>query len=320
MDTRFHFDRRAVVAGLSGLGLAPAALARADDRPQVDGKTSWSESIMVVYLSDDLKTGISYRICRFPDLNDTWVWCNVIAEGRMYSYTAQYLPCGTHHNAPTDNAAVYDATGALGSISRFGTSAALQKVTFSFRGGAFAGTDPHEGAGPVPIAVEGVFHPEHLHAQMQPSRFERIGRTEARLTIAGKSYAISGVCKQHEQTQMAPRFLQAFTYCDVWNEGASLLGLLTQRASGGDFQVGDQSRKIARFEVAKPDAKRKVAIILADGTRFDAVAEESLTFAIPIYDRVWRGAMVAITVDGQRMVGTLNDWRADLQPYATDLT
>ena len=320
MESSFRFDRRAVVVGLSGLGLAPAGLARSGDRPRVDGKTSWSESIMVVYLSDDLKTGISYRICRFPDLNDTWVWCNLIAEGQMYSYTAQYLPCAANHNAPTNDAAVYDATGGLGNITRFGTSAELQKVSFLFRGGAFPGTEPHEGVGPVPVAVEGVFHPEHLHTQMQPSRYERIGRAAAKLTIAGKSYRISGVCKQHEQTQMAPRFGPSFTYCDVWNENASLLGLLTVRGSGGDFQVGKASRKIARFEVAKPDASRRMAVILADGTRLDAVAEASLAFGIPIYDQVWRGAMVAITLDGQRMVGTLNDWRADLQPYATDLT
>src|SRR5580704_18310572 len=79
-------SRRGFVGGLSTLGLASAWPALAD-APSVEGRTTWSESIMVVYLTDDLQQGFSYRICRFPDLGATWVWCHLIAGGRMWAYT-----------------------------------------------------------------------------------------------------------------------------------------------------------------------------------------------------------------------------------------
>jgi hypothetical protein len=304
-----------LVAGVAGLGLAPGLAAKAADRPNVDGKTSWSESIMVVYLSDDLKTCISYRISRFPDLNDTWVWCTVIAGGRMYAYTDQYLPCAPHHNQPPDDVAVYDAPGVEAKITRMGPASQLQKVAFTANLGGHAGTEPHEGPGPVRINIDGVFTPEHMHPQMQRGRFERIGRIEATLKVGGKTYRISGVGKQHEQVQMAPRFAQSFTYCDLWNDKASLLGLLTARISGGDFLIGDQSQAVSKFAVTKPGLKRSIVLTLADGAALSGFAEAGVIFGIPVYDQVWRGAMVAVTIGGQRMVGMLNDWKPGEQPY-----
>ncbi len=316
-------DRRRLLAGAGGLGLASggfptlAAPASAAHRPDVNGKTSWSESIMVVYLSDDLRTGISYRICRFPELDDTWVWCQVIVEGRMYAYTEQYLPCAKDRKLPDSAAAVYDAPGLSGRMTRMGTSADLQRMSFSFDGLCHAGTKAEEGAGRIPVRLEGIFHPDRTHGgRAQTGRVERTGRVEATIRVGGKSYAITGVGKQHEQTQTGPRFLNAFTYCNLWNAEASFLGLFATDRGYGDFQVGDRTRAVQTFRIAKPGPERKIQAVMADGGKVDGVIHTVIDYEIPIYDRVWRGTMVSGVVDGLNMVGTVNDWRSEEQPYA----
>jgi hypothetical protein len=304
------------MSGLGFVGAGGAALAANSKSVLVDGQKSWSESVMVVYLSDDLKTGVSYRISRFPDLGQAWVWCNVIADGRMYAYTDQYLPCDSHRNTAETDTVVYEVPGSTARMTRVGTSADLNRLSFSIAVGAHAGTEPHEGAGPVPIAVEGIFYPEHMHPRMLPGRFERTGRVQASLRVGAKTYAISGVCKQHEQTQMEPRFGQSFTYCDLWNDRASLLGLLTARGSAGDFQVSDQSRAVKKFLVAKPGDERRIGLVLDDGSTVQGVADASIVFGIPVFKRVWRGTFVSATIGDQKLIGMLNDWKQDEQPYS----
>jgi hypothetical protein len=285
-------------------------------RPSVEGRTSWSESIMVVYLAEDLRTAISYRICRFPDLDDTWVWCNVVADGEMYAYTDQYLRCAARRNEPGAEVAVYEAPSARARITRLGPSAHLKSVSFSIDVGGHRGTDAREGAGQTPIALEGVFHPTAMHSPMAPGRYERLGRIEAKLRVAGKTHVIAGVSKQHEQTQTAPRFSKSFTYCELWNGHASLLALLTEGGSSGDFEVGDNSRKVTRFSITAPAHERHFGLTLQDGGTLQGEAQAAVSFGIPIYDLTWRGSFVSGTVGGQKMVGTLNDWKHQDQPYA----
>lgn len=314
-------NRRRMVLGAGGLGAV--ALARSIDagaspqaRPSVYGKTSWSESIMAVYLSDDLRTGLSYRICRFPELNDTWVWCQVIVEGRMYAYTDQYLACGTSRNLPDTALATYDAPGLRARITRTGTSADLKAMSFAFQGGGHAGASAREGAGPVPISLDGLFHPGRTHPHDQAGRFERTGHVEATIEVAGKAHSISGIGKQHEQTQTGPRFLKSFTYCNLWNAEASFLGLLANDRNYGDYESGADGRNVERFAITRPGRDRQFTAVLADGARITGEAHTVIAYEIPVYDQVWRGTMVTGAVEGRKMVGTINDWRPQDQPYA----
>jgi hypothetical protein len=321
-DTNLHTRRRLIAA--AGLGvLAGAApfdvLAAARQRPSVYGKTTWSESIMVVYLSKDLKTGLSYRISRFPDLDDTWVWCQVIVDGRMYSYADQYLPCTTRRNVASSDAATYDAPGVRAAMTRSGPSTDLRQMSFSFHGGCYEGTAPHEGAGKIPVSVEGIFFPGRMHPHDQTGRFERTGRIEATIRVAGKSYPIADIAKQHEQTQTGPRFLKSFTYCNLWNADASFLGLFANDRKYGDYEIGDDGRAVEQFMITKPGQERHFAAVLADGKRIEGVAHASITYQIPVYDQVWFGTMVSGTVDGRKMIGTLNDWRPQDQHYASSV-
>jgi hypothetical protein len=313
----FNFDRRRLVGAVGGVslaGVAPPAFA-ARRRPDVAQKTSWSESIMVVYLSDDLKTGISYRICRFPDLDDTWVWCQVIVDGKMYAYTDQYLPCATSKNLPASEVALYDAPGLHARMTRLGTSAELQRMSFSFDGPCHPGTGAQEGAGHVPVSLEGIFYPDRTHGHGQTGRVERTGRVEATLRIGGKTTTIAGVGKQHEQTQTGPRFDKAFTYCNLWNANASFLGLFAADREYGDVQTGGQTRAVEKFFIEKPARNRKFMGVLADGAKVRGSVHTVIDYQIPIYDRIWRGTMVSGEVEGVKMVGTVNDWRGEDQAY-----
>lgn len=311
-------SRRGLIAGGTGVafGIATPGFARVPRRTDVDGKTSWSESVMVVYLSDDLQTGISYRICRFPDLGDCWVWCTAIVEGRMYAFTDGYLPCSTVHNVPDSAAAIYDVPNLAARMTRIGTSAEMQRMSFSFNGNCHAGTAPREGGGRIAMALEGMFYPARAHGAFLPGRFERLGRIEATLTLAGREIAIAGIAKQHEQTQTAPRFLESFTYCNLWNARSAFLGLLVGSKGGGDLETDGTSKKLTSFSIAPPGKERRFEGMLADGTKLEGAAHATISFGIPVYSRVWHGTMVSADVGGEKMVGMLNDWRPENQSYA----
>ncbi len=53
----------------------------------IPGEETWSESLMLLHFDEALSNGISVRVSRYPDKNVTWVWCHVLFEGRMYSFT-----------------------------------------------------------------------------------------------------------------------------------------------------------------------------------------------------------------------------------------
>jgi hypothetical protein len=311
--------RRGLIVGAAGLGILaatpPRVLAAVRKRPDVYGKTSWSESIMMVYLSEDLRTGISYRICRFPDLDDTWVWCQVIVDGKMYAYTDQYLPCTTARNLPDSAMATYDAPGLRARMTRLGTAADLRSMSFSFQAGCHPGTGAQEGAGHIPVSVEGVFWPSRTHPHDQTGRVERTGRIEATIRVGGKSYPIADVAKQHEQTQTGPRFLKGFSYCNMWNAEASFLGLFASDRGYGDYEIGPSGRAVETYAIVKPAPSRRFTAVLADGSRVEGVAHTAISYQIPVYDQIWLGTMVSGVVDGRKMVGTINDWRPQDQSY-----
>ena len=74
-------DRRAVTAGLIGLGALPVrglATQRAA-KGVVEGQPTWSELAMVLYFDAEARNGLSLRISRYPERGETWVWLHLLA-------------------------------------------------------------------------------------------------------------------------------------------------------------------------------------------------------------------------------------------------
>lgn len=275
----------------------------------VEGEDTWSESAMVLYFDDTLRNGLSLRISRFPDKGVTWVWCHLVHEGAVYTFTEPRLGCSAARIDPGQTHAVYDVPGADVVISRDGTSQALDGMSFSARLQAHRGEGGTDGPGAIPVSLKGTFAPGHLRSGSPRGRFERTGVVKAVVEVAGKSVAVSGVGKAHEQTQMRARFGPAFTYAMLWGPSASLVALSTGGRSFGNYEGADGDRPVSVFEIGPWSPERSFSATLADGERLSASALTVHKYRVPIFSKMWHGHIVSTVVGGHRMVGMINDWR-----------
>jgi hypothetical protein len=306
-------DRRIVTAGLLGLG-ATAAHA-AGKRGVIEGAPTWSESAMVLYFDPELKNGLSLRISRYPDVDATWVWLHLLVDGELYTFTDSHVPCSSHHTTPEQPDAVYPCPGLKVSISRLGTSQEMKAMSFSADLKAHRGTSGTDGPGGSPVTVEGVFHPGPLRAGSPNGRFERTGRVEATVKAGGKTVRLSGVGKAHEQTQTTPRFTAPFTYAMLWSANAGLIGLLSPERGYGDLDADGKDTPMDSFKIEKWAPTRRFVAMLKDGRRVEGSAETVQRYSVPIYGRQWYGRVVRADVGGHAMVGMINDWKPEQQPY-----
>ena len=313
-------NRRLIVGGLSALGVTTAVpFAAAQDkslsRIPVEGLITWSESVMVLCLDSEIRNGLSMRLSRYPDLGLTWLWIHVIRDGEVYAYTDQFLPSTGTHITSEQMGAEYTVPGVKARMARTGTAAGMQGMSFSADVLAHRGPDAINGPGTIPISLSGVFHPGALHKNAQAGRFERSGHVEAVTEVAGRKLAISGVAKAHEQTQTNPRFGSSFTYAMLWSDKASLVGLLARDARFGDFISKGEDRPINQFYAEPWSPQRKFAAKFKDGTVLQGEAKTRVRFEVPVFNRVWHGQMVQASIGGERMVGMVNDWKPEDQPY-----
>jgi hypothetical protein len=285
----------------------------------IPGEETWSESAMVLYFDEALRNGFSFRISRFPDRNATWVWCHLIHDASLYCYVGHLLPCARERVDADATQAVYDTPyttpGAHARISRNGPSRDLKGFAFSARVSAFKGEGGVEGQGDTPVALEGTFKPGHLRSGSPAGRFERTGEIEATVTVGGKTIALSGLAKAHEQTQMRPRFNNPFTYAMLWGRDASLVALRAWDRRYGNYEDGERDFPIREFDLAPRSQKRAFAAVLDDGRRIAGTAETVYNYRVPIFGQMWQGRIVRAVVEGHRLVGMINDWRGDEQEF-----
>jgi hypothetical protein len=98
--------RRTVLAAAPALIAAPG---RAQSRDvKVRGSKAYSESAMVMTVSADGRSALTLRFCRFPDEDQTWLWCHVLHDGQLYAFTSHDLPCARTRLA-TQDAATWSA-------------------------------------------------------------------------------------------------------------------------------------------------------------------------------------------------------------------
>jgi hypothetical protein len=281
----------------------------------IPGEETWSESAMVLYFDEALRNGFSFRVSRFPDRNATWVWCHVIHDGSLYCYVGHHLPCATERVDPNAERAVYGTPGAHAQFTRSGSSHALTGLSFSARVNAFKGEGGVEGPGDTPVVLEGTFHPGHLRSGSPAGRFERTGEIEATLTVGGRTVALTGLAKAHEQTQTRPRFNAPFTYTMLWGRRASLVALRARDRRYGNYEDGDRDFPIQQFEIAARSPKRAFAATLDDNRTVAGTAETVYNYQVPIFGQMWQGRIVRASVEGHALVGMVNDWRGDEQDF-----
>jgi hypothetical protein len=263
---------------------------------------------MVLYFDDALRNGLSLRISRFPDKRTTWVWCHVVHDGVLYSYTEPHLDCLSARIDPDQPAAVYDAQGADVAIARKGSSQALEAMTFHANLSAHRGEGGTDGPGLHKISLSGSFAPANLRSGSPRGRFERTGLIDAVVEVASKRIALAGPGKAHEQTQTRPRFGPAFTYAMLWGPSASLVGLKTGGVSFGSFEAADGDRAVEAFAIGPWASDRPFAVRLTGGRELGGSARTIHKIRIPIFAKMWHGHIVAADVGGHRMVGMVNDW------------
>jgi hypothetical protein len=200
-------------------------------------------------------------------------------------------------------------------MTRLGTSAAMQALSFTAELRAHAGKSGVDGPGDTPVSLEGVFHPGPLKAGSPAGRFERTGVIEATLRAGGKTVRVSGIAKAHEQTQTAPRFFNPFTYAMLWGPNASMIGMMSAARRYGDFEIGGVDTDMESFQIEPWSPRRRFVANLKNGRRIAGEAETLYRYEVPIFGKRWYGRIVRATAEGETMVGMINDWKPDQQPY-----
>jgi hypothetical protein len=308
--------RRAVSGALIGAAMASAGVAGATSAfGVIPGAPTWSESVMVLYFDEALRNGFSLRLSRYPERNATWVWVHVLLDGVLYAYTERATPCSPERVTADLSTAIYPAPGLEVRMTREGPSSAMTALSFTARVRGHKGRSGVDGPGDTPVVLEGVFHPGPLRGGSPDGRFERTGRIEASLRAGDAHALVSGVGKAHEQTQTAPRFDTPFTYAMCWGPEASLIGLLSPKGGYGDVELAGQDRAVKRFQIEAWAPTRRFVATLKDGDRVTGQAETLYRYSVPIFGAQWFGRIVRAEAEGRQMVGMINDWRPEAQPY-----
>lgn len=307
--------RRALLTvGAAALAVPASAAAPPDLR--VRGSRAYSESAMVMSVAPDGGSALTLRFCRFPEEDQTWLWCHLYKDGELYAFTRHDLPCSRERFADADQAA-YRAAPAKAQLSRAGRGDALSDVRLSADLRFHRSRSAPHGPGAVRGRFEARFYPvEALAAQVLDGRDEVYGACRAQMEIGGRRFVHEGPAKFHEQRQEAPRFEAPFCYAWLAGEGAAATTLLVARGAAGGWRLQGAEAPLADMAIDRPGARRGAVWLLKDGRLLTGRLTDLAGYEIPIYNRQWQGSFVRGDLDGRPIVGVANDWVADPDIYA----
>lgn len=277
----------------------------------IPGEETWSESLMLLHFDTEVRNGVSIRVSRYPDKNVTWVWCHVLFEGRLYAFTERRLPCSIDRNLGAADRGDYAShIGGLDFV-RHGPVDRLDRIELMADVHSRVGGHGPDGAGRTPVRIEAVFRPTSRKLNTPAGRSEWTGQAEMALSVGGRRASLAGPAKAHEQTQTAPRFDAPFTYAMMWSPGASFIANASSARRYGDYEADGRVRAVRDFRPEPPAHQRAFSALLDDGRLLNGVASRVAAYEVPVFDRVWRGNIVRVDLDGRRLVGMLNDWRPE---------
>ncbi|MGZ5956637.1 MAG: hypothetical protein ACXWKT_20430 [Caulobacteraceae bacterium] len=313
-------SRRAVAAGGLGAALAGRAAAQTAAPPSVQGLTTYSESAMVMSVSPDGRSAITLRFCRFPEVNLTWLWCHIVRDRRMWALIHHGLPCAPSRLADLPDAD-YRAPQMDAELARTGKGRELKAVRLAADLPFFEGAAAPLGPGTIRGRLSGLFTPTHaLDSQVLKDRDEVYGTFSGEIAVAGLRWRHEGPAKFHEQRQTGPRFGPPFCYSWLGGPRVAATTLLIAQGAAGGWVFGDAEDALADMAVDPPGASRSVAYRLKSGRRLAGRLVALVRYQIPIYGRPWQGSFVRGTVDGDPVVGVMNDWTTPPDIYAAATT
>lgn len=308
-------QRRQFVKAIGGLAACTASrLLFGAEEPYgavIPGEETWSESLMLLHFDEALSNGISVRVSRYPDNNVTWVWCHVLFEGQMYSFTERRLSCAPTHNTGDLATGRYESAGAGISFVRSGPVTQLESMQLSIQNLCHAGGSDQDGPGEIPVVIEAVFHPVSLKGNPRPGRSEWTGNADIQISVGGRVQRLTGIAKAHEQTQTAARFAEPFTYAMTWSETASFIATASSVRRNGNMEIGGVDHAVSLFAPGAPGAVRAFTVVLDSGETLTGTATRVARYDVPVFDRLWNGNIVRVELGDHRLIGMMNDWRPE---------
>ena len=297
------------LAGLAGSGRLLGA--EASVGAVIPGAEAWSESLMLLHFDEALSNGISVRVSRYPDQNVTWVWCHVLFEGQLYSFTECRLPCTPARNTGELASGRYDSEGIGVRFSRIGPVALLESIHLSVQTRCHAGGSDQDGPGEVPVVIEASFSPASSKGNLPAGRSEWTGNVDSQISVAGQPRRLTGIAKAHEQVQTAARFNAPFTYSMTWSETASFIATASPIRRYGNLEIGGIDRAVRIFAPGAPGVVRPFRVTLEDGEILNGTATRVARYDVPVFDRLWNGNIVRVELGSLRLIGMMNDWRPE---------
>lgn len=311
-----RLDRRAVIAGAAGLAATGAQAASADLR--LRGLTTYSESAMIMVADAERGRALTLRLCRFPELGATWLWCHVLVDGKFFAFTQHDLPCERTRINGQRGPATYDIpSGQTARISRDLTADGIRRGAFSASLPFHMSRAAPHGPGGSPGELEGEFTPVHdLSSSARAGRTELMGQVRATFTVGGRRYEFAAPGKIHEQQQTEPRFIGAFCYTWLWTGAEG--GVVVRYPAGvrGAWTLAGRDHVAETFDIGPPGPRRRLTMKLQDEAPQQVAIRALVEYQIPLFDQSWRGSFVAARAGTRLLGGVVNDWRPDLQSYA----
>jgi hypothetical protein len=294
----------------AALGALLAGCATA--RPVLEGRPTYSESVMLSGADAEGRNFCAVRICTYPELGLAWLWCMLLTPEGFWQYASNDVAWSGAAVAQEPVVASYGAfatrrTSAI--IKREGTLAAPRRAELqaSFDSMHSLG-EPGRPVGRGTISILASFEPAAGYGGLLPGRTESFGRTHFYCTGDGVSAVFDGPGQFHEQPQTEPRFTTPFVFASLWSADVFATALQTAQGAGGYVIDNGRAQPMKAVTASVAPGALGIDFSLGDTPR-RFVLESARDYRVPVYGLDWRGRLVRGRYGERQVVGFLNSWK-----------
>lgn len=292
---------------LAGASATVACANRLEDT-SLEGRTIYSESVMLSGADASGRHFAAVRVCTYPDADVAWLWGMLLTPEGFHQFASNDIPWrGGRAENEAGDAARYAVRGGGGDagFQRQGALAAPREARLEAAFESMPTLRPDIRAGRV--RIEAIFAPREGYAGLLPGRTESFGRAAFRCTIDGRAVAFDGPAQFHEQAQDAPRFTTPFAFASLWSDDMFATLLDTPNGGGGYLIDGERAHALADVRAALAPAS--LALDFTQGGAAGRIAlDPARIYHVPVYGRAWTGRFVRGVHAGRQLVGFLNSW------------